>query len=171
MASAQCQKPSDQTNHQVQATTYQQKTTTTETCHCKNKTTSHNEQHSFTDKVKEMAHSARNMFHHHDNKGSVANNGHAVNNHVQKPTANSSSTTGAPHGGVRTEKKKTMTVKKTEGGEGHCMPKMLDHMKMNKKKKNKAEKHSGSSSDSGSSSESDNETCKNKVTLTVTLSS
>lgn len=159
MASVQCHKPSEQINNQVQSSTYHQKTTTTETRHNKNHNTNTNE-HSFTEKVKEMAHSARKMFNHQEHEGHDP-----VPNHAQKPTSSCSS--GTAHCGVKTEKKKKKKmVKKTEGYDGHCMPKMLDHVKNMKKKvkKNKEEKHGASSNDSGSSSESDNETTKKKVT-------
>ncbi|KAL9177515.1 hypothetical protein ABFS82_01G063900 [Erythranthe guttata] len=135
MASVQFQKPTEQ----VQPSTNHQKTSTTETCYCKNNnsTVNHNEQHSFSDKVKEMAQSARKMFNH------------------QNPATNNSST----GGGVKTEtKKKKVTTKKTEGHDGHCMPKMLDHIKNKKTKKNKDKDEF----DSGSSSDSENDKYKKK---------
>ncbi|KAH6804373.1 hypothetical protein C2S51_032620, partial [Perilla frutescens var. frutescens] len=120
MASVQCEKPSK-----------------------KNQPTNTNE-HSLSDKVKDMAQSARKLFHHQEQ--------HAPD-HMQKPTSNCPS--GAARGGVKTETAKKKK-KNTEGHEGHCMPKMLDHVKNLKKKKNKEEKHSDSSSDS------DNEITKTK---------
>ncbi|KAI3468626.1 hypothetical protein Pfo_025289 [Paulownia fortunei] len=146
MASVQCHKPCEKSCQQAKCSTDHQKTTKTETCHNKNNTT-HSHEHSLTDKVKELSHK---VFNHHEHNGCGPNNGH--------PTSNCS-TTGTAHCGVKTEKKHK--TKKTEGQEGHCMPKMLGHMK-----KKKEHNHGSCSNDSGSSSESesesDNETCKKK---------
>lgn len=132
MASIQCKK----TNNQIQNTTYHQKPTITEACHNKNHTTNTHE-HTLSDKVKDMAHSARKLFHHHEP------------DHTQKPTGNCSC-------GLKKKKEKRM-VKNLEGHERHCMPNMLDRLKNLKTTKNKEQKYSDSSSDS------DNETTKNKV--------
>ncbi|KAL3652758.1 hypothetical protein CASFOL_002441 [Castilleja foliolosa] len=132
MASLQCHKPCEQTNH----------TKTCQTNHNK-----HTNEHSFTDKVKEMTHK---IYHPH---------GHP--NHTQltnKPTNNNCFTGPTAH---HHEKKHNM--KKTEGHDGHCMPKLLDHNMKMKKKKSHNKRAGGYNDDSGSSSdESDNESCKNK---------
>ncbi|KAL6501751.1 hypothetical protein OROGR_026884 [Orobanche gracilis] len=67
MSSLQCHKPSAQTNHKI---CHEMTTTKVETtCQCQNK---HNNQHSYTDKVKEITHKILNHTHKPSNRCSTA---------------------------------------------------------------------------------------------------
>ncbi|KAL2527696.1 putative zinc transporter protein [Abeliophyllum distichum] len=152
MASMQCHKPCEKTNNHVHVQSSSHKTNT---------------EHSFADKVKEVAHSAGKMFgNEHKNQ---ENHGHK---HVHAPehrigetnkqSAGSglNGTTTTHHAAAKTEKKKK------EGNGNNCMPMILDHMNMHKnknkthKKKNKERKHTDGSD--SSSSDSDNYARKKK---------
>ncbi|CAA0812102.1 Unknown protein [Striga hermonthica] len=123
-------------DQQVNHTVTCHEKTTTKVETCHNK---HAHEHSFTDKVKDMT--------------------HKIFDHNKHPHNNNCSTTG-----VKTHHHHQ--VKKTEGQDGHCLPKMFDHNTKKHKKKSRKNKHDGGCSDSGSSSssdESDNEkSSKNK---------
>lgn len=161
----QCHEPVEQTYTYAESTVISQKTTT-ETSHKAN-----NEQ-SFTDKVKEMANSARKMFtehKHHEHNGQNGGRhslyGHhaqhgAAKNHV--PVHHGSHATGrvqqsACGGSQMHAANAASTDKKTHGG--NFITNIGKHLKNMKNKENrKADKFSDGSSDSSSDNESDKET-------------
>ncbi|XP_059277746.1 uncharacterized protein LOC132031891 [Lycium ferocissimum] len=174
MASVQCNKPTQQNNH-VQPSTLCNKTSprtgqkagcnktstpTSQKTVC-NKTCTHtnqkanNENHSFTEKMRGMAHK---MFHHepHTQQGQKAHTqqGRQSVCHAScatHGTHNNQSQHSASHGSTATHTK-TNGKKKMEV---HCMPTIM-------RKKNKEEKYKFSDSSSSSSDDSDNEKCGRK---------
>lgn len=154
MASMQGHKPIEQTNNHVESTVICQKTTPQTYYKA-------NSEHSFTNKVKEMANSALKMFtehkhqeHHGQNGGHHTPYGHHQGSHLNK------------HNTAATDKKKK------EGHGGNFIANIGEHIKNMKKKKNrKAGKCcNGASSDSSSSSsddESDNKTSGKKEVCTM----
>ncbi|KAK2966502.1 hypothetical protein RJ640_019031 [Escallonia rubra] len=147
MATTQCQKPADQTKHHVQASGHGHNSN--ETRHRENN------EHSFTNKVKEMANSACMMFtghtHHEPHKNHRQRRKPA--NQVQQPEG---------HGSCTMPSNTTTEKKKKEGHAANCIPKMGDHKRKEKHRKAKKEgKRSNSSSNS--SSESDDNAHKNRA--------
>ncbi|GFP86713.1 hypothetical protein PHJA_000815100 [Phtheirospermum japonicum] len=142
MASLQCHKPCEQTNH---TTTCHQKGTKVDTCHNK-----HTNEHSFTDKVKEIT---QKIYHPHGH-------GHPAPTHTHNCSTTTTTTTTAH------------TVKPTNN---NCFTGAHGKHRMTKKKnKNKSahNKHDGGCSDSGSSSdESDDDTRKTKPNNSSRISS
>lgn len=169
MASVQCSKPTQQNNH-VQSSTVCNKTSTptSQKAVCNktstptsqkvcNKTSTptsqkaNNERHSFTDKMKEMAHK---MFHH---EHQTQNGQKAHTQQLHQSVCHESCATHGTHAN-HSQHSSYPTHTTTNGRkkmEGHCMP------TMQMRKKNKEEKYKFSDS-SSSSDDSDNEKCGQK---------
>nr|XP_009613242.1 uncharacterized protein LOC104106406 [Nicotiana tomentosiformis] len=172
MASVQCSKPTQQNNH-VQSSTVCNKTctptsqkavgnkTSTPTSQkaVGNKTSTptsqkaNNERHSFTDKMKEMAHK---MFHH---EHQTQNGQKAHTQQLHQSVCHESCATHGTHANHSQHSSYHGSTHTTTNGrkkmEGHCMP------TMQMRKKNKEEKYKFSDS-SSSSDDSDNEKCGQK---------
>ncbi|OIT36055.1 PREDICTED: uncharacterized protein LOC109242546 [Nicotiana attenuata] len=174
MASVQCSKPTQQNNH-VQSSTVCNKTCTptSQKAVCNktstptsqkavcNKTSTptsqkaNNERHSFTDKMKEMAHK---MFHH---EHQTQNGQKAHTQQLHQSVCHESCATHGTHAKHSQHSSYHGSTHTTINGrkkmEGHCMP------TMQMRKKNKQEKYKFSDSSSSSSSDdSDNEKCGQK---------
>ncbi|MCD7459443.1 hypothetical protein HAX54_040915 [Datura stramonium] len=114
-----------------------------------------NENHSFAEQMKEMAHK---MFHHehHTQQGQKA--------HTQQGRQSVCHASCATHGTHANRTQHPATHTTTNGKkkmEARCMPMMRDQMKI-MRKKNKEEKYKFSDSSSSSSDDSDNEKCGRK---------
>ncbi|KAK1438501.1 hypothetical protein QVD17_04310 [Tagetes erecta] len=163
MASVQCQKPVDHTKNTTQYT--HAPANTQNTCNsCGNQKpvdhtkTSHpvQNEHSFTNKMKEMASSAykkvADQMHHHDQH----NNGHRPNS---GPKPAGPKPAGPKLVGPKLAGQKPAGPKQKESSMSNCIPRIGDHIKRDKnsrkKKGNNGKRKDGSGSSSSSDSESD----------------
>lgn len=157
MASIQCSKPAA-----VQQTIVVCHKTTTETCHSNGP-----KEHSFTDKVKDAAHSATKIF---DHKNHQQNSGQHC--HLSQKPHGAAPVATATHSHTSANQQtccgqQTNTTHKKEEGHGGFLHNLGEHIKnLTSKKKHRKNRPAGDCNDSSSSSsddESDNETCEKKV--------